>query len=168
MDMLNERIEKLVKERERLVNELKGLREQLTGFRVHNGGGEFSEVEDVETLRIIARFESAISALDTIIESAKGIVATDKDTIEVGSTFKFTLNNGYSNTVTLVHNLSQVDSPQDFITTKSPIGAAVLGKKEGEEFGYTVIDARTKVQTSLTGTINEIYKKDMGTSKIKK
>ena len=166
--MLNERVKKLSNERDRLFKELQELRSQLTGFSIHNGGGEFSEEDDHELKQLINQIESTISALDVVIDSAKGIEAKDSDTIEVGSTFKFTLSNGYSNTVTLVHNLSKIDSAKEFITTKSPLGAAVLGKKEGEEFAYTFADKIANKSITMTGIVDEIYKKEISNAKVKK
>ena len=93
-------------------------------------------------------------AYDEAIEtSTKLLRFCDEGKIGYGVTFRFSLENGFSKTVTLVDKLVSADG-SNYITDKSPLGAAVMGKVEGDTFSYL-----TPVGLELNGIINEVYKK---------
>ena len=165
--MLQKRKETITNKIKELQVELENLRSQRTNIIHYNGGSEFSDTRDMELDKQLYFTELTLKELKNVLENMTLEVA-DNDTIQLGSTFNFTLNGLVTKDVTLVRELSPADSPTDFITVNSPLGAAVLGKKEGETFTYLVNDSRIKNVTEFTGVINEIYKKDIGTAKIKK
>lgn len=164
--MLEKRRETINKKIKELQEELESLRAQRTNIVHYNGGTEFSDTRDMELDRQLYFTELTLRELQNVLANMVTEVI-DNDTVQIGSTFNFTLNDLMTKDVTLVKELSSVDRA-GFITLNSPMGAAVIGKKEGEAFSYIVNDPRTKITTEYNGVINQIYKKDIGTSKIKK
>ena len=127
--MIEERIQMLILKRDLKQKELDNLKSQRTNRNPYT-----DKNEAIETSTKLLRF-------------------CDEGKIGYGVTFRFSLENGFSKTVTLVDKLVSADG-SNYITDKSPLGAAVMGKKEGDTFSYL-----TPVGLELNGIINEVYKK---------
>ncbi len=152
--MIEERIQTLILKRNLKQKELENLKNQRINKNAHTGGEDAHESSEALLNKEIKLLEKSIRAYDEAIEtSTKLLRFCDEGKIGYGVTFRFSLENGFSKTVTLVDKLVSADG-SNYITDKSPLGAAVMGKVEGDTFSYL-----TPVGLELNGIINEVYKK---------
>lgn len=152
--MIEERIQMLILKRDLKQKELDNLKSQRTNRNPYTDKNDAHDNGDAVVNKEIKLLEKSIRAYDEAIEtSTKLLRFCDEGKIGYGVTFRFSLENGFSKTVTLVDKLVSADG-SNYITDKSPLGAAVMGKKEGDTFSYL-----TPVGLELNGIINEVYKK---------
>ena len=152
--MIEERIQTLILKRNLKQKELENLKNQRINKNAHTGGEDAHESSEALLNKEIKLIEKSIKAYNEAIETSTSLLKfSNEERIGYGSTFNFSLDNGFSKTVTLVDKLVSADD-SSYITDKSPLGAAVMGKKEGDTFSYL-----TPVGLELNGIINEVYKK---------
>lgn len=152
--MLEERIKNLIEKRDLKQKELENLRGQRTHRNPYSGLDEVHEVSDVNLDREIKLLEKSIKSYEEAIEATIQLTKlVDEGKINYGTTFNFSLENGFNKTVTLVDKLTSADKG-DYITDKSPIGKAVKGKASGDVFSYLTPDG-----LEMNGIINEVYQK---------
>ena len=152
--MIEERIQTLILKRNLKQKELENLKNQRINKNAHTGGEDAHESSEALLNKEIKLLEKSIKAYNEAIETSKSLLKfSNEERIGYGSTFNFSLDNGFSKTVALVDKLVSADD-SSYITDKSPLGAAVMGKKEGDTFSYL-----TPVGLELNGIINEVYKK---------
>lgn len=152
--MIEERIKNLIAKRDLKQQELENLRSQRSHRKHFSAGGEAHENSDVVVNKEIKLLEKSIAALNEVIEDSLALLnVKDGNVIGFGSTFNFSLENGFSKTITLVDKLVS-DDDTSYITDKSPLGNAVKGKAEGDTFSYL-----TPNGIQMNGIINEIYHK---------
>ncbi len=100
--------------------------------------GDLSEnAEYHEARQEQATIEDRIMTLETILSSAE-IITTPKgggDIVRVGSVVKIE-RNGKKEEYTIV-GLEEVNTVENKISNKSPLGAALVGKSKGETCSYT-------------------------------
>jgi len=100
--------------------------------------GDLSENAEYHQARADqATTEARISQLEHILKHAKIITHTKSDTVQVGSTVLLDKvgDKSESKTFTIVDS-EESDMSRGNISFKSPLGAAVLGKKKSEEFSF--------------------------------
>lgn len=152
--MIEERIQMLILKRDLKQKELDNLKSQRTNRNPYTDKNDAHDNGDAVVNKEIKLLEKSIRAYDEAIETSTSLLKfSNEERIGYGSTFNFSLDNGFSKTVTLVDKLVSADD-SSYITDKSPLGAAVMGKKEGDTFSYL-----TPVGLELNGIINEVYKK---------
>jgi transcription elongation factor GreB len=100
----------------------------------------------------LREIDSRIRFLTKQIDGAE-VIDPEKirsDTIQFGATVKVSDENGQYRTFSIV-GVNETDSTKNFISWKSPIGKALIGKKNGDEvlvltpkgeIEYTIIDVR--------------------------
>lgn len=122
------------------------------------GNAGFDDLPDFCLLNDNARIEDEIIRLRSILKCSVFVEASVSEQIEIGSKFVATISDFDGGKITDKYLLVGGDTvpfmdDSDLIpvATSSPFGAAVLGKKENEEFSY--IAPNKKV---INGVINEI------------
>lgn len=139
--------------------ELKAELEELTAKRTEiaeaiaaaRSQGDLSEnAEYHEAKEEQGRNEGRISEIETILANAE-VIATPKDDnkVRLGSTVKLKSKEGKAKEFQIVGTV-EADPLNGKISDESPIGQALLGKKEGEE-----VEIKTPVDTT-TYTIADI------------
>ena len=89
-----------------------------------------------------------------ILEDSTVIKERNTDTIDVGTKFSIVFDEeDEEETLMLVENLTGVSYELGFISEKSLIGQALLGKKEGEVFEYVIGN-----NSKITGQVTSIKK----------
>ena len=152
--MIEERIQTLILKRNLKQKELENLINQRTSKNAHTGGEDAHESSEALLNKEIRLLEKSIKTYDEVIETSIRLLELNtNERIGYGTTFNFSLENGFSKTVTLVDKIVSADD-NSYITDRSPLGAAVMGKTEGDTFSYL-----TPVGLELNGIINEVYKK---------
>ena len=156
-NVFEERIKVLKDYRDSKKEELAKLIGQTDGFRVITRLDEINDASNIADVQLINQLNGEIKVLDKLIaEAEQALLSIPKsDKIEFGSTFRFKLHTGKERTVTLVEKKSERFQSMNIISVNSPMGAAVLGKKVGEEFSYECPVGLT------TGTIIEIFNPEL-------
>lgn len=154
--MLEQRIEKLISIRDKKQEELEQLKGQRENRNCYVGSSEFHQGFDIPLENSIKLLEAKIATINDVIQMSKSLSNVAFDRIGFGTTFMFTLDNGYSKTVTLVDRVI-VEDGNEYITDKSPLGASVVGKTEGETFCFV-----TPFGVKMNGIVNQIFNKEKG------
>lgn len=132
------------KELENELEELKGRRgdiaEKIANARDY---GDLSENAEYDAAREEqAQVESRIAELEEILKNADIIKPTKNNgTVQVGSTVAL-VNDGKTATYTVVGPV-EADPLEGKISNESPIGAALMGKKEGDEVAIKTPKGKT-------------------------
>lgn len=129
-------------ELEKELLELKGRRSEIAE-KIANARdyGDLSENAEYDSAREEQGLvESRVVEIEDILQNAEIIKATKSSTIKVGSTV--VLKNGKEVTYRIVGPV-EADPMEGKISNESPIGAALMGKKEGEKVTITTPKGET-------------------------
>lgn len=162
---MNERLNNLLGKREQLLKQIKELesdRDNTDVSYAHVDGYISREFDDNDLERNIGLLKKELKAVEEVIKLCQsGIeIPTDTESIQIGSTFNVSLTNGFNDTLTLTSKTAPGELlNKSFVSINSPIGKAVLGKKQGEEFSFIAPSG------PMSGVVNEIIKKDLDSAK---
>ena len=156
-NILEERLKVLEELRDSKLAEANSLKGVTDGFRVITRLDEINDASNLADVQLINELNVDVAHLNKLIDEVKQALLNlqKSDEIVFGSTFRFRLKNGLEKTKTLVEKKSERFPSMDIISINSPMGAAVLGKKVGEEFSYECPAGLT------TGTILEIFNTEL-------
>lgn len=156
--MDNKEHEYLTKEKyEELVKELDNLKkvkrkEVAESLEYAKSLGDLSEnAEYQEAREWQANIEERISKLESILKSAEIVSNYHGENISIGSTVTIQKKGETNNKVFKIVGSEEADMTAGKLSNKSPIGAALLGKKKGETFScvtpsgtifYKIIDVK--------------------------
>lgn len=139
--MDNKEHEYLTKEKyEELVKELDNLKkfkrkEVAENLEYAKSLGDLSEnAEYQEAREWQANIEDRISKLESILKSAEIVSNYHGDIAGIGSTVTIHKQGGTANKVFKIVGSEEADMSAGKLSNKSPIGAAIIGKKKGETF----------------------------------
>lgn len=154
--MDNKEQEYLTKEKyEELVKELENLKkvtrkEVAESLEYAKSLGDLSEnAEYQEAREWQANIEDRISKLESILKSAEIVSSHKGDTVGIGSTVTIQKKNESVSKIVKIVGSEESDMSAGKLSNRSPIGAALMGKKKGETFScntpsgvmvYKVID----------------------------
>lgn len=122
------------------IKELEAEKEQLQKKRVETAEaikvarelGDLAENAEYQSARVEQeRTEARLDEIEHILANVEVIKATSKKSIGLGSTVTLKHPKGKEVTVQIVGTI-EADPANDKISDESPIGKALLGKKEGE------------------------------------
>ncbi len=131
-----EGLEKLIKEREILVNiDRPEVIDRITKARDLGDLSENAEYHDAREKQSF--IEGRIQELDSLIKNAIIIEKTKSDKVALGSTVHASCDNGVTLKYTVV-GPSEADPAKGFISHESPLGRAFIGKGVGHEFELNV------------------------------
>jgi transcription elongation factor GreA len=140
---MEEKREYLTKQKyDELVIELKDLKnikrkEVAEALDYARGLGDLSENAEYHEARgQQAAVEERISKLDSILKNATVVEDRHSEHIMIGSTVTVEKNDGTKRTFMIVGS-AESDMNSGKISNRSPLGAAVLGKKKGDSFSFT-------------------------------
>ncbi len=140
---MEEKREYLTKQKyDELVVELKELKnikrkEVAEALDYARGLGDLSENAEYHEARAQqAAVEERISKVDLILKNASVVEDRHGDHVMIGSTVVVEKNDGTKRTFMIVGS-AESDMNSGKISNRSPIGAAVLGKKKGDSFSFT-------------------------------
>ena len=103
--------------------------------------GDLSEnAEYQEAREIQANTEDRIARLENILKTAQIISGKKTDMVSIGSVITVERLRDKQESVYTIVGSEEADITHAKISTKSPFGAAVLGKKKGEKFSFTTPD----------------------------
>lgn len=127
----------------------------------HIGTDGFDDINTSVSAYEVQDIIRRMNELETIINSAIIIEIGDSETIQIGSKFTATIN-FWGEEETQDYILCEMHETIDdedvmIITDKSPLGKAVLGKKENDSFSYA------GPSKTFNGVINKIHTKDAKT-----
>jgi len=91
---------------------------------------EYHEARDAQ-----AQIEDRINRIESLLKSASIISSHDTNTVTVGSIINVERIDGSKATYTLVGS-EEADASTGKISTRSPLGESVFGKKKGESFSF--------------------------------
>ena len=103
--------------------------------------------------------------LKKIIEKAEIVDTPSTDSIGIGTYFKASFFDDEPDEFTLVEDLVGLNS-SDFISSNSPFGKSIYGKKVGEKFSYTVKTSTNNSQ-EISGRITSIGREKDSKANIK-
>lgn len=103
--------------------------------------------------------------LKKIIEKAEIVDTQSTDSVGIGTYFKVSFFDDEPDEFTLVEDLVGLNS-SDFISSNSPFGKSVYGKKVGEKFSYTV-KTSTNNNQEISGRITSIGREKDSKANIK-
>ena len=139
---MEEKREYLTKQKyDELVTELKNLKnskrkEVAESLDYARGLGDLSENAEYHEARAMqANVEERISKLEQILKNATVVEDKHGDHAVIGSTVTVEKDSGEERTFMIVGS-AESDMKSGKISNRSPIGAAVLGKKKGESFSF--------------------------------
>jgi transcription elongation factor GreA len=139
---MEEKREYLTKQKfDELTKELKDLKsikrkEVAESLDYARGLGDLSEnAEYHEAREMQASTENRISKLEAILKNATVVEDKHGDHAVIGSTVTVQKSDGTKRTFMIVGS-AESDMTSGKISNRSPIGAAVLGKKSGESFSF--------------------------------
>ncbi|MEK7514673.1 MAG: transcription elongation factor GreA [Patescibacteria group bacterium] len=100
--------------------------------------GDLSEnAEYQEAREMQANIEDRIARLENLLKTAKIILGHSSDVVSIGSIVTVQLaEDKKENTYTIVGS-EEANIATGKISTRSPFGSAILGKKKGETFSFT-------------------------------
>lgn len=154
---LPEQIENLKKQLDENTSQLDGIIEMRRENYQEKKTGQGNEISVQLDNTLLESFVVNANTLNDIrrkLLNCKVIEPNNSDEIGVGSTFEITLNFGGvedKSVFTLIETRIPKD-PMHFISISSPLGKAVIGKKQGDSFKYVVENS------VISGKINEIIK----------
>ena len=93
---------------------------------------EYHEARDTQAV-----IEDRIAHLDSIIKNSKIISSHDTNSVTVGSVVSIKKEKGGDETSYTIVGAEESNISLGKISTKSPLGLAILGKKKGETFTFT-------------------------------
>lgn len=97
--------------------------------------GDLSEnAEYHEAREDQAALEDRISQLETILASAEIVAVHHSNTVEIGSKVHVQKKGDKDKRLFIIVGSEEIDTAAGKISFKSPLGAALLGKKKGEVF----------------------------------
>lgn len=141
---MNEEHEYLTKEKfdefTKELNTLKTVRrkEVAENLEYAKGLGDLSENAEYHEARDTqASVEDRIAKLEMILKTATIVAAHHTESVSIGSVV--TVRKGTdaeSKTFTIVGS-EEVDSSKGYISAKSPLGSAAIGKKKGDSFSFS-------------------------------
>ena len=163
MKLLPEQVAKMRETLEQLkVQYQETVEEKASNARnAHIGTDGFDDINTSVSAYEVQDIIEKMKKLDEIIKSATIIEICDSETIQIGSKFTATINfDGKDETQDYI--LCEMHETIDvkgltIITDKSPLGKAVLGKKENDSFSYA------GPSKTFNGVINKIHTKDAKT-----
>ncbi|MBU6430756.1 MAG: transcription elongation factor GreA [Patescibacteria group bacterium] len=142
--MDNKEHEYLTKEKyEELVRELDNLKkvkrkEVAESLEYAKSLGDLSEnAEYQEAREWQANIEDRIAKLESILKSAEIVSSYHGDIVSIGSTVTIQKKGETTNKVFKVVGSEEADMNAGKLSNRSPIGAAMMGKKKGETFSYS-------------------------------
>lgn len=140
---MEEKREYLTKQKyDELVAELKELKnvkrkEVAEALDYARGLGDLSENAEYHEARAQqAAIEERISKVDMILKNASVVEDRHGEHVMIGSTVVVEKNDGTKRTFMIVGS-AESDMNSGKISNRSPLGAAVLGKKKGDSFSFT-------------------------------
>lgn len=140
---MEEKREYLTKQKyDELVAELKELKnvkrkEVAEALDYARGLGDLSENAEYHEARAQqAAIEERISKVDMILKNALVVEDRHGEHVMIGSTVVVEKNDGTKRTFMIVGS-AESDMNSGKISNRSPLGAAVLGKKKGDSFSFT-------------------------------
>ncbi len=140
---MNEPQEFLTKERfEELKRELEELKtskrkEVAENLEYAKSLGDLSEnAEYQEARELQANIEDRIRKIDSILLNAKIITFHHSDKAELGSTVTVKKKGEKEEKTFKIVGAEEADMAAGKLSNKSPLGAALLGKKKGEDFSF--------------------------------
>lgn len=163
MKLLPEQVAKMRETLEQLkVQYQETVEEKSSNARnAHIGTDGFDDINTSVSAYEVQDIIEKMKKLDEIIKSATIIEICDSETIQIGSKFTATINfDGKDKTqdYILCEMYETIDDEAvTIITDKSPLGKAVLGKKENDSFSYA------GPSQTFNGVINKIHTKDAKT-----
>lgn len=93
-----------------------------------------------------ARIEGRIRELTQLLNRAGTLeLTTDSPFVRIGSTVEVRADSGTERTFTIV-STHEADPKRRFISTESPVGSALMGKKPGESVDVTTPNGQVKYQ----------------------
>lgn len=114
--------------------------------------GDLSEnAEYQEAREWQANIEDRISKLESILKSAEIVSAYHGETVGIGSTVSVQKQGETANKIYKIVGSEEADMSAGKLSNKSPIGAALMGKKKGQTFScstpigtvsYKIIDVK--------------------------
>lgn len=113
-----------------------------------------SDSIDSSLLMELSRINNRIHELENILSSYDIVTEINNDTITVGTTFSFKINDLKEMTLTLVEKFG--DHNNGLISLDSPIGSAVYGKTIGDSFTYKLFNGNES-----SGVITNIIEKNI-------
>lgn len=134
--MSQEKFEELTKELDELrTTRRKEVAEQLEYARSLGDLSENAEYQEARELQ--AAVEERIGKLESILKSATIVKAAKSDGVSMGSVVSLQplAGKGDAHTYTIV-GAEEANIIQGKISYHSPLGAALLGKKKGDEFSF--------------------------------
>lgn len=161
MKIIPEQISQLRQERLKLTS-------SLAGYADYLGAKEKTSTDKspcglIGDSVIDAQFQRDLESKDTVMNlltKSEYVKVRPTDEVGIGSkcTIRFKADNETS-TVFLTEFIYGLSLKQGFVSIASPIGKAVIGKKEGEDFKAAIIDPKTsRVTRYVEGIIEEIKK----------
>jgi transcription elongation factor GreA len=140
---MEEKREYLTKQKyDELVIELKDLKnvkrkEVAEALDYARGLGDLSENAEYHEARAQqAAIEERISKVEMILKNASVVEDRHGEHVMIGSTVTVEKNDGTKRTFMIVGS-AESDMNSGKISNRSPLGAAVLGKKKGDSFSFT-------------------------------
>lgn len=109
---------------------------------------------DSSLLMELSRISKRIYEIEGILASSDTITEVNSETIGIGTTFSFKINDLSEMTLTLVEKFG--DPSVGLISLDSPIGSAVYGKTTGDSFTYKLFNGNES-----SGVITNIIEKDI-------
>ena len=99
--------------------------------------GDFSENQEYqETRDAQAVVEDRVNRLEFILKSAKIISAQRTDMVSIGSVVMLEKEADKSKKSYTMVGSEEADATRGFISTRSPLGLAIMGKSKGEVFSF--------------------------------
>jgi transcription elongation factor GreA len=133
--LTKERFEELKRELEDLkTNKRKEVAENLEYAKSLGDLSENAEYQEARELQ--ANIEDRIRKIEAMLLNAKIITFHHSEKVEIGSTVTVKKKGEKTDKVFKIVGAEEADMSAGKLSNKSPIGAALLGKKKGEEFSF--------------------------------
>lgn len=130
-----EKFEELTKELEELhTTRRKEVAEQLEYARSLGDLSENAEYQEAREMQ--AAVEERVQKLEAILKNAKIVRSAKSDTVGMGSTVSVQNLAGEDKHTYVIVGAEEADMFAGKISYHSPLGAALLGKKKGDEFSF--------------------------------
>ena len=139
-ELTREGIEKIKSQKDNLINRLRRIEAQMDDISLSESTSENIEFRDLMRERIGVKEE--IKQLENTIKNAKVIRRRTFATAQPGCRINLE-NHELCYILRLVHSL-EANSLEGKISSSSPLGASLLGKREGDEIAFTTPMGATK------------------------
>lgn len=161
MKIIPEQLSQLRQERLKLKTSLAGYSDYLASKEITST--DKSPCGLIGDSVIDAQFQRDLESKDTVMNLlTRSDYVKVRPTEEVGIGTKLTIrfkDNNETSTILLTEFIYGLSLKQRFVSISSPIGQAVIGKKEGDAFKAAVTDPKTsRVTRYIEGTVEEIKK----------